>query len=65
MLKLENSGDYITAQLDEEQNSMKRVKRDLILENLKVLELACDSEGKYDISSEGLDMLLSSPRLVD
>ncbi len=64
LLNLEDTGEYMTAPLDEEHNSSKRMKKDLILENLKVLELCCDSHGKYDISSEGLDMLLSSPALV-
>ncbi len=63
-LKLDDTGEYITAPLDVERNSSKRMKKDLTLKNLKVLELCCDSDGDYDISAEGLDMLLSSPALV-
>ncbi len=58
ILEESGAGDYLTTPLDEEQNVFKPVKKDLILENLKVLELYCDPYGEYDTSSECLNMLL-------
>ncbi len=65
-LTLKDTGDYVTTPLyEDEQLPLKRTKKEIILKKLKVLELYCDSDGDYDISSEGLDMLLSSPALVN
>ena len=64
-LSLSNNCQYTSDQLEESQPSCsKRVRKELILENLKSLKLSC-SRKDFEFSSEQLIWCLSSPQLVN